>query len=96
VENIYIGLLVYTGGGWCLEEQVLRQTVCPFKYERNGIKRKCSCEVGYLQIYVIEKCTLLIMLQWWWCLSIGMRYKQLMTKAFEQVIHFTSEMKAFL
>jgi hypothetical protein len=32
VENIYIGLLVYTGGGWCLEEPVLRQTVYAFKY----------------------------------------------------------------
>jgi hypothetical protein len=37
VENIYIGLLVYTGGGWCLEEPVLRQTVYSFKYGKNGI-----------------------------------------------------------
>jgi hypothetical protein len=31
VDNIYIGLLVYTGGGWWLDEPVLRQTVYAFK-----------------------------------------------------------------
>jgi hypothetical protein len=34
---MYIGLLVYTGGGWWLDEPVVRQTVYAFKYGRNGI-----------------------------------------------------------
>jgi hypothetical protein len=86
VDNIYIGLLVYTGGGWWLDEPVLRQTVYAFKWRENWYHWKCSYEVGYLYIYAMEKCTLLNMLQGWWGLYIGLTYNQLLDKGSEQII----------